>query len=69
MEKNKEVEMSADAQEAIEILEWIRDNAGIEEFSNYGMSYGFIKSRGIVNKTFLDHIREVKEKIENRMGK
>lgn len=66
---NGDVFMDGSAKEALEILEWIRKNGGVEVFKNYEMAYSYIKENGFVSPLFLSQIKTKKQEIKSRLGK
>lgn len=66
---NGDVFMDGSAKEALEILDWIKENGGVEVFQNYEMAYSYIKENGFVSPLFLSQIKTKKQEIKSRLGK
>lgn len=63
----KEKEFSNDAQEALKILNFIKENGGAEIASKFSSAESFIKENGTVSKQFLETLKEQKQELKSRL--
>jgi len=63
----QQVDYSDDAQEAIEIINFLKNNGGVSETENIFKAESFIKSSGTVSDQFLQTLRQKKEELKSRI--
>lgn len=59
-----EVNFSKEAQEALQIIGYLREHGGNDVANNYHKAESFIKENGDVSTTFLDSLRKRKAELK-----